>query len=259
MSFQAASERTPGVAGVKGTGFKPLRGRGGFLGGGDSTGGQYFGQATSRTPLRVGGGPATQAGGGGAAGGGGGAGGGAGTGTGITRPTGSAPPPLTLNANEDPEFARARQRAEGYLGELETGAGYASEVMQGNMQSQIDSDVERAREAAAAQGMPFDEAAYRRDANSKMQGALAQEKLGREQMRGNMMAGLQGVISGGAENKLNKNAQEISRYGTEEGAKAEKYRTEAGIYGTEVGAATQNYATAMNALNQFLQSFSVNL
>jgi hypothetical protein len=179
----------------------------------------------------------------------------------VPQPKGPNVPDYALNQEGDPELAAARQRVDKYHGELESGTGYAMDVMQGSMQAQIDSDVERARESAAAQGMPFDEAAFRRDAQAKVQGGLAQEKLGRERLRGEMYGALEGVTEASSRNKLEKNRLELERQATPVSQRLQKFGTEAGVYGQELGAATSVYSTnkqteiaAMNALNQFLSS-----
>jgi hypothetical protein len=177
------------------------------------------------------------------------------------RPQAPNVPEYALNQEGDPELAAARQRVDKYHGELEKGTGYAMDVMQGSMQAQIDADVERARESAAAQGMPFDEAAFRRDAQQKVQSGLATEKLGRERLRGEMLGSLQNVTEASSRNKMEKQRLELERQVTPVSQRLQRYGTEAGIYGTDVGAATNVYSTnkqteiaAMNALNQFLSS-----
>lgn len=183
-------------------------------------------------------------------------------------PKAPAPPNLgnwDITKETDPEMARSRQRAEDYLSNLEQGAGYAMDVYQGSAQAQIDADVARARESAQAQGIPFNEDAYRRDANQKMQAGLAQEKLGRETLYGQMQAGLQGNIAGEGERALAKSGLELQRQGTRAGALNQQYGTQAGIYGTEVGRQiaemqdqTNRYQAAMDALmNFFKMSFDV--
>lgn len=243
-------------------GYEPSWARGGTVFGGRSSGGSSIPGARRAAGVGgVGGGATTQSGQGG--------GGRATQSAWSAWPTGPAGGPDLGNWNiekgTDPEMARARQRAEDYLGNLEKGAGYSMDVMQGSMQKQIDADITRAREAAAAQGLPFDEAAYRAKANADMQAGLAQEKLGREQMQGQMMANLQGVIAGEGERSLAKSGLELSRQGTRAGALNQRYGTQAGIYGTNVGKQiadmqnqTQLYKIAMDALQSFLNmSFSV--
>ncbi len=180
-------------------------------------------------------------------GGGAGAGAGAGAGGGGGGPAAPTIGPWDISRPADPEFDRARQRAEDYLGELKTGTGYAMDVYQGSAQAQIDADVERARESAAAQGIPFDEAGYRRDANAKMQAGLAQEKLGRERMYGEQMAGLQDVIGGGAANRLAKGGLELERLKGKTGAEIDVWRT-------TIQKQLEEYRIAMDALRGWMSS-----
>jgi hypothetical protein len=174
-----------------------------------------------------------------------------------------APTIGNYNVNEQaaPELVAARQRAEKYLGELDTGTGAAMDVTQSAMQSQIDSDIARARESAQGQGIPFDEAAYRRSANEKMQASLAEEKKSRDTLRGNQMQGLLPTIGAGEQSRMAKNAFELERQVKPVDQRLQAYSTRSGMYGADVGAASSAYSTnaqtsiaSMNALTNFLSS-----
>lgn len=181
-------------------------------------------------------------------------------------PQAPAAPPIpqyALNEQADPELTAARMRVDKYHQDLEQGTGYAADVASGKAQDQIEADVTRAREAAAAQGIPFDEAGFRRDAERAKQGAIADEKINRETLRGNMLAALQGVTEAGSKNKLAKNTLELERQAKPVDQSLGRYGTQAGIYGSELGHAASIYSTtestrvaAMNALNNFLSSMS---
>lgn len=181
-------------------------------------------------------------------------------------PQAPAPPAIpqyNLDQQADPELTAARMRVDKYHQDLESGTGYAADVASGKMQEQIDADVTRAREAAAAQGIPFDEAGFRREAERSKQAAIADEKINRETLRGNMMAALQGVTEAGSRNKLAKNQLELERQSKPVDQSLSRYSTQAGVYGSELGHAASIYSTtestrvaAMNALNNFLSSMS---
>lgn len=203
-------------------------------------------------------------GGAGAAGAGAVAGGGTPTVTpdfGAGRPTGPDIPAYNLNQDQPPELVAARQRAESYLGNLEKGTGVAADVMHGQMQDQVDADIQRARETAAAQGIPFDEAQARRDAQAKIFGAEAAQRTAREELQGRQIAGMLPTIGAGSAAQLEKNKLELERQSTPVQQALQRFSTQAGMYGSELGTAANVYSTnknteiaAMNAMNDWLKS-----
>jgi hypothetical protein len=97
-----------------------------------------------------------------------------------------------------------------------------------------------------------------------MQSGLAEEKLGRERLRGEQMQGLLGTIGAGEQARMTRSEFELGRQSLPVQQALQRYGTEAGVYGTDVGAsiagmqdATRNREIAMDALNRFLStSFS---
>lgn len=99
----------------------------------------------------------------------------------VPRPT---PQPVVPTAEKDPNLEAYRSRYEGYQKNLEAGAGHSMDVLTGAQADQLEAQVQQAREAAARNGIPFDEAAFRAEGSRGIYAAQAQEKLGREKMIG---------------------------------------------------------------------------
>jgi hypothetical protein len=175
-----------------------------------------------------------------------------GTGGGTTTTTGQPIPRPTLNpikpqAEVDPSLAANRQRYEAYQANLESGAGHSMDVLTGTQKDNLDAQVEQARSAAASQGIPFDEATFRAQAQKGINSAMAGEKLGREKMIGESYTQGLGVETAPASERNQRlGIDQQSQIATND-AQARMYGLDIGKYGIDVNAAT----SANNALLDF--------
>lgn len=110
-----------------------------------------------------------------------GAGGAAFTPTAIARPNLT---PIKPEAAYDPEIANTLAAQRSHVGDLKSGTGFAMDVLTQGVQDQAEAELQQAKASAIAQGIPFDEAAFRSRALQSRNKAMAQEKLGRESMVG---------------------------------------------------------------------------
>jgi len=159
-------------------------------------------------------------------------------------------PPIDPQANFDPELEAYRERFRGHLGNLESGTGYAMDVMRGQQQDQLEADVERARQAAAASGIPFDEAQFRSEGARGINSAMAQEKLGREQMMTDAYARGLPIIAEPASERFNRLELDLRRDVADAESVLDLYGRDIQKYGIDMNAAT----AANNALMQFYSS-----
>lgn len=88
--------------------------------------------------------------------------------------------PINPQAEYDPEMARALADQRAYQGNLLEGAGQHMDVMVGRMADQLEAQVAQARAGAQAAGIPFDEAAFRAQAQRDLNAGMVQEKSNRE-------------------------------------------------------------------------------
>ena len=180
---------------------------------------------------------------------GGGAGGFPSGGGGV--PAGNVPrpklPPIDPQAPFDPELEAYRERYKGHLGNLEQGTGYAMDVMRSGQQDALEADVERARQSAAASGIPFNEAEFRSEASRGINAAMAQEKLGREAMM--TQAYTQGlpIIGEPASERFNRLELDLRRDVADSESILDLYGRDIQKYGVDMAAAT----AANNALMSF--------
>lgn len=153
-----------------------------------------------------------------------------------------------------PELAALGSDYQAHLRNLEAGAGYSMDVLTGAQRNQTEAQIKQARDAAAAQGVPFDEARMRSELQRGVYSAQAQEKLGREKLLTDAYGQAPGIIGAdeaaresrwkiGSDNDISMNAARAGIYGTQAGI----YGSQAGMYNTEVNAA--------NAANQALLDF----
>lgn len=191
-----------------------------------------------------------------------GVGAGGGGGGGLSLPTGGGGaqpgnvprpelPPIDPQAPFDPELEAYRERYKGHLEGLETGTGHAMDVLRGQQQDSLEADVERARQAAAASGIPFNEAEFRSEAARGINAAMAQEKLGREAMM--TQAYTQGlpIIAEPASERFNRLELDLRRDVADAESVLDLYGRDIQKYGIDMSAAT--------AANNALMAFYTNL
>jgi hypothetical protein len=179
----------------------------------------------------------------------GGMGGGMGGGGGV--PAGNVPrpdlPPIDPQAEFDPELEAYREQFKGHLGNLEQGTGHAMDVLRGGQQDALEADVERARQSAAASGIPFNEAEFRSEASRGINASMAQEKLGREAMMTQAYTQGLGIIAEPASERFNRLELDLRRDVADSESVLDLYGRDIQKYGVDMAAAT----AANNALMSF--------
>jgi hypothetical protein len=181
----------------------------------------------------------------------GGAGAGAGTGVAPVKPGA----PQLERAREIgpgvPELERMGQGYEAQLRNLEAGTGHSMDVMLGAQTDNAEAQIDQMRQAAAQQGIPFDEQAARAQLQRGVNSAMAQEKLGREKLTLDAYGQAPGII--GANEQARQGRWQIGSGNDNERNRAlnEQYGTQANMYGEELSAA--------NSANNALLSFMSNL
>jgi len=119
------------------------------------------------------------------AGGGGGGGGGARVSMPKAQPVAAGPssaPPeiteMTLKGERDPELQGYMQDYKAHLTDLEEGTTREADVFRGNLDADMERQVDQARKQAAAEGRPFDEEGMRAELKRGQYGAEAEFELG---------------------------------------------------------------------------------
>jgi len=172
---------------------------------------------------------------------------------GIPTPAKPAPPPIVAPremGGDVPELAKLGGDYGKYLQNLESGSGYASDVLAGAQKDTLEAQVAEARQAAAEQGIPFDESKTRAQLMQGVNKAMATEKLGREQLLGQAYANAPGIVGANEAAKLARwRTGQAGDIATTQ-AKLAEFGTEAGEYGSELSAAT----SSNNALLGFLSN-----
>lgn len=177
-------------------------------------------------------------------------------------------PPIDPQAPFDPNLEAYRDRYLGNISNLEQGTGYAMDVMRGQQQDQLEADVKRAREAAAAQGIPFNEAEFRAEASRGINAAMANEKLGREQLVNQAYTSGLPIIAEPASERYNRLALDLQRDTTEGAQLLQRYGIDVSKYGSELSAAVAAnnalynlYASLMSGMFGMMGNFgsSVNM
>jgi len=142
--------------------------------------------------------------------------------------------PVDPQAAYDPEIANQLARTRSYTDDLKAGTGFAMDVLTGQQRDLQNSQLMEAEQAAAQAGIPFDRNRFIMEQQRGIHGAMAQEKLGREQMVGASIGAESGVATAQAGERtdrlgidLNRDVAEnelaLKRYGTD----IEKYRVDA--------------------------------
>jgi len=156
-------------------------------------------------------------------------------------------PPIDPQAEFDPELEAYRERYRGHLEGLETGTGHAMDVLRGQQQDSLEADVERARQSAAASGIPFNEAEFRSEASRGINAAMAQEKLGREKMMTQALTQGLPIIAEPASERFNRLELDLRRDVADSESVLDLYGRDIQKYGVDMQAAT----AANNALMSF--------
>ena len=155
--------------------------------------------------------------------------------------------PIDPQAAYDPEIQRSLEDQRRHQGNLEQGAGYSMDVLQGRQADNLESQVAQARAAAAQNGIPFDEASFRATAMRGINSAMADEKLGREKMLGAAYGASAETSRGLASDRTGRLQIDLSRDMGENQLGLQRYGQDIQKYGIDTGAAV----SANNALMAF--------
>lgn len=156
----------------------------------------------------------------------------------VTPPERPDLPPIDPTGAELPEHKALRERYTQFGEDLKEGTGFAMDVLQGQLADEVEAQVEMARQNAANLGIPFDEAAFRAELKRGSNAALAQEKLGREQLYQSHLSDIAPVLAG-AEYRQGEKQIDLSRDVAEQEGILQRYGTDVSRYGTELQAAAR--------------------
>jgi hypothetical protein len=148
--------------------------------------------------------------------------------------------PIDPQAAYDPEIARQLARQRSYTGDLQAGTGFAMDVLTGQQRDVGESQMREAEQAAAQAGIPFDRGAFLASQQRGLHGAMATEKLQREQMVGDAIGAESGVAQGQAGERTDRLGIDLRRDMGENELALDRY-------GIDAAAAT----AANNALMDF--------
>lgn len=155
--------------------------------------------------------------------------------------------PINPQAAYDPEIANQLARQRSYTGDLKAGTGFAMDVLTGQQRDVGEAQMREAEQAAAQAGIPFDKARFLMEQQRGLQGAMATEKLGREQMVGQAIGAESGVAQGQAGERDERLGIDLKRDVAENEIALDRYGRDIQKYGIDAQAAT----AANNALMGF--------
>jgi hypothetical protein len=189
---------------------------------------------------------------GGGGGGGGGkislpGGGGGGGGTKVKEPPKPKPVPIDPQAPEDPRLTKFAADYTQHGEDLESGTGYAMDVLRGQQQDSMEAELDRMRAAAANAGVPFDETQARAELQRGINAAMAEEKLGREKMMTDWYQGGVDVMRSPMDERFTRLRLDLERDIAEAGQNVDIHKLLYDKYGIDVNAAS-TYDRALLAL-----------
>ena len=155
--------------------------------------------------------------------------------------------PIDPQAAYDPEIAAQLARQRSYTGDLKAGTGFAMDVLTGQQRDVNEAQMREAEQAAAQAGIPFDKARFLMEQQRGLQGAMATEKLGREQMVGQAIGAESGVAQGEAGERTERLGLDLKRDVVENELALDRYGRDIQKYGIDAQAAT----AANNSLMDF--------
>src|SRR3972149_5014107 len=155
--------------------------------------------------------------------------------------------PIDPQAAYDPEIAAQLARQRSYTGDLKAGTGFAMDVLTGQQRDVNEAQMREAEQAAAQAGIPFDKARFLMEQQRGLQGAMATEKLGREQMVGQAIGAESGVAQGQAGERTERLGLDLKRDVVENELALDRYGRDIQKYGIDAQAAT----AANNSLMDF--------
>lgn len=155
--------------------------------------------------------------------------------------------PINPQAEYDPEMARALADQRAYQGNLLEGAGQHMDVMVGRMADQLEAQVAQARAGAQAAGIPFDEAAFRAQAQRDLNAGMVQEKTNREQTYGEALKAGGQMAGAQAGERTQRMDIDLRRDVSENELALDRYGRDIQKYGIDAQAST----AANNAILEF--------
>lgn len=172
----------------------------------------------------------------------------------VAGPTAPTIGQLKPEAAYDPELAKELEAQRGYRGQLESGTGFAMDVLTTTQADQLESQVAQARAAAEQAGIPFNEGAFRAQAMKGINAAMAEEKLGREKMVGEAHRAAAELAGAQAGERTQRLGIDLSRDVSQEQLGLQRYASEIAKYGQDIskyGIDAQAATAANNALLGF--------
>lgn len=170
----------------------------------------------------------------------------------IQGPTGPSISALNPQAAYDPEIMKSLTSQRDYGQMLKAGSGFAMDVLTGAQTDQLEAQVIQARAAAEAAGIPFDEAAFRAQAQRGINTAMAQEKLGREAAYGGALQAESSTVQGMAGERTQRLGMDLERQVSQNRLALEKYGTDVAKYGQDVNKYQAELGAVSSANNALL-------
>lgn len=161
--------------------------------------------------------------------------------------------PINPQANYDPEIANELAAQRAHTSDLKAGTGFAMDVLAGGQRDLQNAQMAEAEQAAASAGIPFDRSRFLMEQQKGQNSAMAQEKLGREQMVGQSLAQSAQVANQQA-------GERDTRLGiSEDSQKAQneellqRYGTDVQKYGVDANAATAANSALMGFYSDLMR------
>jgi len=155
--------------------------------------------------------------------------------------------PINPQAAYDPEIARTLASQRSYGEDLKAGTGFAQDVMTQQTRDTLESELQQAKAASIAQGIPFDEAAFRARGLQSINKAQAGVTLGREAQLGEALKSEAGQAAGQAGERTSRMDLDLRRDVSENELALDRYGKDIQKYSADAAAAT----AANNALMDF--------
>jgi hypothetical protein len=155
--------------------------------------------------------------------------------------------PINPQAAYDPEMARTLASQRSYAQDLKAGTGFAADVMTQQTRDTLESELQQAKAASIAQGIPFDEAAFRARGLQSINKAQAGVTLGREAQLGEAIKTEGGQAAGQAGERTSRMDLDLRRDVSENELALDRYGKDIQKYSADAAAAT----AANNALMDF--------
>jgi len=155
--------------------------------------------------------------------------------------------PIDPQAAYDPEMQATLASQRAYASDLKRGTGFAADVMTQQTRDTLESELQQAKAGALAQGIPFDEQAFRTGGLQSINRAQADVTLGREAQLGEALRTEGGQVGALAGERTTRKDLDLRRDVAENELAIDRYGRDIQKYSTDAAAAT----AANNALLDF--------